>query len=69
MKNFDKAPFLSVKIEDPIAEIRSNRPRVPIFTSVKFSNDGKNILIGTAGDTHYVVESYNGKVIARLEGE
>lgn len=68
LKNFDKAPFLNVKIEDTILEERSFPPRYPIFTSLKFSNDGKYLLVGTSGDTHYVVDAFEGNVVARLEG-
>jgi COMPASS component SWD2 len=68
-KNYDKMPFLSVQIDDPILGLKTFPPRIPIFTSLAFSNDGKWLLVGTAGDVHYVVDAYNGEVVARLEGE
>lgn len=39
-----------------------------MFTSLKFSNDGKRLLIGTAGNVHYVVDAFSGDLVARLEG-
>jgi COMPASS component SWD2 len=65
--NFDKAPFLCVHIDDPVLRERSYPPRTPIYTSCEFSNDGKWLLVGTSGDTHYVLDSFEGGVVARLE--
>ncbi|KAL8279850.1 hypothetical protein RQP46_007700 [Phenoliferia psychrophenolica] len=67
LKNFDKQPFISVVLEDPILAQRSFPPRVPIYTSLAFSNDGKWILVGTSGDVHYIVDGFYGKIVARLE--
>lgn len=68
LKNFDKMPFLSVQIDDPILSQRTFPPRVPVYTSLSFSNDGKWVLVGTSGDVHYVVDAFEGGVVARLEG-
>lgn len=68
LKNFDKMPFLSVQIEDPVLAQRTFPPRLPVYTSLSFSNDGKWVLIGTSGDVHYVVDAFEGGVVARLEG-
>ncbi|GAA6060873.1 hypothetical protein JCM10212_006253 [Sporobolomyces blumeae] len=67
-RNFDKQPFLTVHVDDPILRDRSFPPRTPIYTSAAFSNDGNRLLIGTSGDTHYVLDAFDGNVIARLEG-
>jgi len=69
LKNFDKQPFLTVHIDDPILRQRSFPPRTPIYTSISYSNDSKWLLVGTSGDTHYVLDAYEGHVVARLEGE
>jgi COMPASS component SWD2 len=66
-KQFDKQPFLCVHIDDPILTERTFPPRTPIYTSAEFSNDGKWLLVGTSGDTHYVLDSFEGGVVARLE--
>jgi COMPASS component SWD2 len=67
LKNFDKQPFLNVQIEDPVLAKRTFPPRVPVYTSLAFSNDGKWLLVGTSGDVHYVVDAFEGGVVARLE--
>lgn len=67
IKAFDQAPFMSVTIDDAVFSKVSYPPRMPIFTSLSFSNDGKYLLLGTAGDVHYVTDAYDGKVLARLQ--
>lgn len=69
LKNFDKQPFLSVTLDDPILFARSYPSRVPIYTSLSFSNDGKWLLVGTSGDVHYIVDAFEGTLVARLESE
>ncbi|BGP20720.1 hypothetical protein JCM10213_001036 [Rhodosporidiobolus nylandii] len=66
-RNFDKQPFLCVHIHDPVLMNRTFPPRTPIYTSCSFSNDGKWLLVGTSGDVHYVLDSFEGNVVARLE--
>ncbi|GAA5884269.1 hypothetical protein JCM6882_002203 [Rhodosporidiobolus microsporus] len=67
IKQFDKQPFLTVHIDDPVLRERTYPPRTPIYTSCSFSNDGKWLLVGTSGDVHYVLDSFEGNVVARLE--
>lgn len=69
ISQFDKQPFLCVHIDDPVLRKRTYPPRTPIYTSVSFSNDGKWLLVGTSGDVHYVLDSFEGTVVARLECE
>lgn len=69
LKAFDREPFLNVSLEDPILAQRTFPARIPIYTSLAFSNDGKHLLVGTSGDVHYVVDAWEGKVVARLECE
>lgn len=38
------------------------------MTSMSFSTNSKWILIGTAGDVHYVIDAFDGGLLARLEG-
>lgn len=42
-------------------------PRMPVITSLAFNPNGL-LLIGTAGDVHYVLESFNGHILYRLRG-
>ncbi|GAA5954082.1 hypothetical protein JCM8115_003306 [Rhodotorula mucilaginosa] len=67
VKQFDKQPFLCVHIDDPVLPLRAFPPRTPVMTSLSFSNDGKWLLVGTSGDVHYVLDSFDGGVLARLE--
>ena len=38
------------------------------WTSMSFSNDGKNILISTKGDAHYIVDAFDGSIKHALRG-
>lgn len=69
VKQFDKQPFLCVHIDDPVLPSRAFPPRTPVMTSLSFSNDGKWLLVGTSGDVHYVLDSFDGGVLARLESK
>lgn len=69
LKNFDKQPFLNIQIDDPVLHARSFPPRVPVLTSLAFSADGKWLLVGTGGDLHYIVDAFEGSIVARLECE
>jgi COMPASS component SWD2 len=66
--NYDKAPFLTIHLEDPTLGRVSFPPRGFVMTTLAFSADGKWILVGTSGDAHYIVDSFDGKLIAKLEG-
>ncbi|KAG8907163.1 member of Set1p complex, histone methyl transferase [Tulasnella sp. 403] len=68
LKNFDKEPFLTVELSDPHLDKISFPPRKPFMTSMSFSTNSKWILIGTSGDVHYVIDAYDGFLLARLEG-
>ncbi|KAF5097730.1 hypothetical protein DV451_003689 [Geotrichum candidum] len=63
VRNFDKQPFSTFKIP------RSSRPGPPAaWDKIEFSNTGKLILIGTDGDTHYLLDSFTGELKAKLVG-
>ncbi|CDW97675.1 hypothetical protein, partial [Sporisorium scitamineum] len=68
---FDQMPFLHVQLDDSAALSRvSMPPRIPIITSLTFSPDSQCLLLGTSGDVHYIVDTFekNGPVVARLIG-
>lgn len=67
-KNFDKEPFLHIQIEDKALEKISFPPRLPVMTSLAFSSNGKFLLVGTAGDVHYVIDAFDGVTLFRLVG-
>lgn len=63
VRNFDKQPFSTFKIP------RSSRPGPPAgWNKIEFSNTGKLIVIGTEGDTHYLLDSFTGDLKAKLVG-
>jgi COMPASS component SWD2 len=67
-RNFDKEPFLHIRIDDKALEKISYPPRLPFMTSLAFSSNGKLLLVGTAGDVHYVLDAFDGTLLFRLEG-
>ncbi|KAF8298192.1 WD40 repeat-like protein [Clavulina sp. PMI_390] len=67
-RNFDKEPFLHIQIVDRALELISFPPRLPLMTSLSFSSNGKLLLVGTAGNVHYVVDAFDGVLFLRLVG-
>ncbi|TFK72975.1 WD40 repeat-like protein [Pluteus cervinus] len=67
--NFDKAPFLVITLEDPTLALISYPPRQIYMTSMAFSSNGKYLLVGCSGDAHYVLDAFEGHLLARLEGQ
>lgn len=61
MKNYERGPFACFEIID---SQRSNLE----WCSLSFSPDGKEILIGTKGAVHYLVDSFEGHVRAVYSG-
>ncbi|KAL0065257.1 hypothetical protein AAF712_007768 [Marasmius tenuissimus] len=66
--NYDKAPFLVIDLEDPTLTQISYPPRPIYVTSLSFSSDGKFLLVGASGDAHYILDAFQGTVLAKLEG-
>lgn len=66
--NFDKEPFLAIALEDPTLALVSFPPRPIYMTSLSFSTNGKYLLVGCSGDAHYVVDAFEGHLLAKLEG-
>lgn len=58
VRNFDKQPFSVFKLDT------NNRP----WSKVEFSNNGKTVLVSTLDDTHYLLDSFQGEVVAKLGG-
>lgn len=66
--NFDKAPFLTVELIDPSLAEKSFPPKLPCMTSLSFSGNAQYLLVGTAGDAHYILDAYEGSMMIKLEG-
>jgi len=68
LSQYDKAPFLVITLEDPTLTKISYPPRPIFITSLSFSSNGKFILVGCSGDAHYVIDAYEGHLLAKLNG-
>ncbi|EIN03699.1 WD40 repeat-like protein, partial [Punctularia strigosozonata HHB-11173 SS5] len=68
LANYDKEPFLVIELEDPTLSLVSFPPRPIYMTSLAFSPNGKYILVGCSGDAHYIVDAFDGFLLAKLEG-
>lgn len=68
MKNYDKEPFLTMSLEDPLLAKISFPPRKIFMTSIAFSSNGKYLLVGTSGNAHYILDAFEGHLLAKLEG-
>ncbi|KAI0091350.1 WD40-repeat-containing domain protein [Irpex rosettiformis] len=66
--NFDKAPFLVITLDDPTLSQISYPPRPIFVTSLAFSSNGKYLLVGCSGNAHYIMDSFEGHLLAKLEG-
>jgi COMPASS component SWD2 len=66
--NFDKAPFLVITLEDPTLALISYPPRPIYMTSMAFSSNGRYLLVGCSGDAHYIMDAFEGHLLAKLEG-
>ena len=67
LRNYDKEPFDTFRIEDDeYLQRLSYPPRMPEFSKIEFSNDGKSILVGTQAGVHYVLDAFKGEMKARL---
>ncbi|PSR88977.1 hypothetical protein PHLCEN_2v4939 [Hermanssonia centrifuga] len=66
--NFDKAPFLVITLEDPTLSLISYPPRPIFMTSLSFSSNGKYLLVGCSGNAHYILDAFEGHLLAKLEG-
>lgn len=68
MNNFDKEPFLTMTLDDPLLKLVSFPPRRIYMTSLAFSSNGKYLLVGASGSAHYILDAFEGHLLAKLEG-
>ncbi|ORY99920.1 WD40-repeat-containing domain protein [Syncephalastrum racemosum] len=64
LRAFSKGPFSTFNIADQFYYPQG----LPEWSRLQFTNDGTNILLSTAGHTHYIVDSFEGTVKQRLSG-
>ncbi|KIW86017.1 hypothetical protein Z517_01411 [Fonsecaea pedrosoi CBS 271.37] len=68
VRNFDKAPFATFDMagaEDRYTPTTKGRA----WTKLEFSNDGKNMLLGTDYHGHFVLDAFDGTVKSFLQGK
>ncbi|KAL0639569.1 hypothetical protein Q9L58_001395 [Maublancomyces gigas] len=59
LRNYDKQPFTTFTLtDDSFLGTFSYPPRMPVWSKLEFSNDGKHMLVGTRGHAHYVIDSF-----------
>ncbi|KAI8805636.1 WD40-repeat-containing domain protein [Cladochytrium replicatum] len=58
VRNYSQGPFATFTLEEPTIE----------WVSVKFSNDGKSILISTRGEVMYLLDAFSGAIQNKLTG-
>lgn len=66
--DLEQKPFAYKILDDPQLDLVSSPRQNPLITSIAFSNNGEYILVGTAGEVHYVLESFDLSILLRLEG-
>lgn len=60
-REYTQGPFATWNVEDHGA-------RLPDWSSLKFSADGKRLIVTTISDTIYVLDAYEGRLLQRLVG-
>jgi WD40 repeat protein len=63
-REYIQGPFATWDVEDA----PYTPGRLPEWTSLKFSSDGKRLIVATNSDTIYVLDAYEGKLLQRLVG-
>ncbi|KAI0887361.1 WD domain-containing protein [Annulohypoxylon maeteangense] len=64
-RNFDKAPFAEFDVMDAVSPVTTNNT-LQGWTKLEFANDGRSILLGTKGEGHFLLDSFNGSLKAFL---
>lgn len=64
LRNFDQQPFLCRQVDSMLGR---SQPGTVTYTSVKFSNDGKMLLLGTGDGQHYVLDAFSGDPLCTLQ--
>lgn len=63
-REYIQGPFATWDVQDA----QYTPGRLPEWTSLKFSSDGKRLIIATNSDTIYVLDAYDGRLLQRLVG-
>lgn len=63
-REYTQGPFATWHVEDA----QYTPGRLPEWTSLKFSSDGKRLIVTTMSATIYVLDAYEGRLLQRLVG-
>ncbi|KAG0169547.1 member of Set1p complex, histone methyl transferase [Apophysomyces sp. BC1015] len=63
LRAYDSGPFSTWTVEDSYTPMG-----LPEWTNLRFSNDGKHIMISTVSNMNYLIDAYNGSLKQRLVG-
>ena len=66
-RNYDKAPFATFDVRAIECAMRPDGGMdiaAPDWTTLQFSNDGGKLLVGTNGPGHYLLDAYDGRLVA-----
>jgi COMPASS component SWD2 len=66
-RNYDRAPFATFDLV-PHEERYTPSTRARLWSRLEFSNDGKNLLVGTDYHGHFVLDAFEGTLNAFLGG-
>ncbi|KAJ1654267.1 hypothetical protein IWQ61_005769 [Dispira simplex] len=67
VKNMDKGPFTTFRLADALQQMGFAHP-LPGWTGIRFSPDGKRMLLITPTESHLVIDAYTGDILYRLVG-
>jgi WD40 repeat protein len=63
-REYTQGPFATWNVEDA----QFSPGQLPEWTSLKFSSDGKRLIVTTLSDTIYVLDAFEGRLLQRLVG-
>ncbi|KAI8642314.1 hypothetical protein BD408DRAFT_416600 [Parasitella parasitica] len=64
LRDYTKGPFATWAVEDA----QYTPGRLPEWTSLKFTPDGKQLVVTTTADIIYILDAFDGKLLQRLVG-
>ncbi|KAF1815200.1 WD repeat-containing protein-like protein [Eremomyces bilateralis CBS 781.70] len=66
LRNYDKPPFASFDLggleRRLLSPQSSHQKSLSDWTKIEFTNDGKSILVGTAGAGHFLIDAFDGSL-------
>lgn len=68
LRNFDKPPFATFDLQAVEKRYQASHRQKPAesWTGLEFSNNGKYMLVSTAGPGHYLIDAFSGELVHYL---